>query len=300
MRPRSFSLLARAVMTVCIFGAMLAPLASADGLNSFAVLAGSTVKNAGAGVLGATTITGNMGVSPGTACTLFVAGTGCTLGPGMVTGTVDLGNAVSLAAQNELTTLFNTESTLPTTASISGGVLTGLSLGPGVYAVGAGTLAGTLTLSDGGVPGSIFVFELSSLTTSPGSSINVVGLSPGDSLYWVDTSSATLGDNTVFFGNILASTSISFDPGATDLCGRALAETGEVSFAGQDATSGIENQVSIGCVGTPGAGGSGFNGLTGTGTGPTPEPATLLLLGSGFAGSFIRKVRTKRAKARRA
>jgi hypothetical protein len=180
MRARNFSLLARAVMTVCLFGAMLAPLASADGLNSFAVLAGSTVTNAGAGVLGATVITGNLGVSPGSACTGF--GTCPVTGPGTINGTPELADAVSLGAQNELTTLFNTEAGLPVTQTVSGGVLTGLNLGPGVYAVGAGSLAGTLTLS-GGAPGSVFVFELTSLTTGPNSVVDVSGLSPSDSIF---------------------------------------------------------------------------------------------------------------------
>lgn len=299
MRPSTFLSLTLLVMTLGMFGMVLVPLASADGLNSadsFAVLAGSTVTNAGAGVLGATVITGDLGVNLGSSCTGFST---CPItGPGTIIGTVNLADSVALQAQNDLTTTFNTEAALPSTQTIAGGVLTGLNLGPGVYAVGAGTLAGTLTLNDGGVPGSVFVFQLSSLTTSPNSSINVVGLHPGDSLFWVDTSSATLGDNTVFFGNILVSASITFDPGATDLCGRALAENGEVSFAGQDATSLIENQVSIGCVGTSGAGGSGFNGVGGTTTAVTPEPATLLLLGSGLAGLLTGKARMRRAKAR--
>jgi hypothetical protein len=46
-------------------------------------------------------------------------------------------------------------------------------------------------------------------------------------------SSATLDVNSAFFANILASSTITFDTGATDLCGRALAENGAVSFAGQ-------------------------------------------------------------------
>ena len=279
---------ALAVLSVGMFGATLAPLASADSLNSadnFAVLAGTTVTN-----VDATIITGNMGVSPASACTGFVAGTGCTLGAGIVNGTVDLGNAIALQAQKDLTTAYTTESLLPSTGAITGGNLTGLTLGPGVYTVGAATsnLTGTLTLTDHGVAGSIFVFQMSStLITSPGSMINVAGLSPSDQVFWVVGSTATLGDNTAFDGNILALTSIFFDPGATDLCGRALARNGEVTFAGQDATSKIENQVdSTDCTGNL-AGSNGLNGITAAGTGgggggtSVPEPGTWELLLAG-------------------
>jgi Ice-binding-like len=277
---------ALAVLSVGMFGATLAPLASADSLNSadnFAVLAGTTVTN-----VDATIITGNMGVSPASACTGFVAGTGCTLGAGIVNGTVDLGNAIALQAQKDLTTAYTTESLLPSTGAITGGNLTGLTLGPGVYTVGAATsnLTGTLTLTDHGVAGSIFVFQMSStLITSPGSMINVAGLSPSDQVFWVVGSTATLGDNTAFDGNILALTSIFFDPGATDLCGRALARNGEVTFAGQDATSKIENQVdSTDCTGNL-AGSNGLNGITAAGGGgggtSVPEPGTWELLLAG-------------------
>jgi hypothetical protein len=149
-------------------------------------------------------------------------------------------------------------------------------------------LTGTLTLTDHGVAGSQFVFVLGALTTSTDSTINVSGLSPSDSVFWVIGSSATLGNNTVFEGNILASASITFDPGATDLCGRALAENGAVTFAGQDPTSLTENQVSIGCSGIL-AGSNGLGGGTaaGTGTGGSggtsaPEPSTLELVLAGF------------------
>jgi hypothetical protein len=271
-----------------MFGAMITPLASADSLNSadnFAVLAGSTVTN-----VDATIITGNMGVSPGSACTGFVAGTGCTLGAGIVNGTVDLGDAIALQAQKDLTIAYTTESLLPSTGAILGGNLTGMTLGPGVYTVGAATsnLTGTLTLTDHGVAGSIFVFQMSStLITSPESMINVAGLSPSDKVFWVVGSTATLGDNTAFDGNILALTDIIFDPGATDLCGRALARNGEVTFAGQDATSKIENQVtSTDCAGNL-AGSNGLNGITAAGTGgggggtSVPEPGTWELLLAG-------------------
>jgi type VI secretion system secreted protein VgrG len=266
-------------------------------VNSFAVLGGSTVTNAGIDVVGATVITGNLGVSPGITCSGFV--TCPSSGPGTVVGTLHLGDGVASLAQNDLNTAYNTTQT--STVVIAGGVLTGKNLGPGVYTSDGPSmiLDGTLILDDGGVDGSIFVFKMSStLTTEPNSTIDVSKLHPSDGLFWVVGSSATLGDNTKFAGNILADTSITFDPGATDLCGRALAgavtASGIVSFAGQNKTSGIENQVSIGCVGvgTPGEGGGGFNGGGGTGNWPTPEPGTFTLFGTGLLLWVARRRRT--------
>lgn len=260
----------------------------------FAVLAGSTVTNAGAGVLGATVITGELGVSPGSTCTGFVT---CPVtGPGTISGTVHLGDAVAGTAKNDLTTAYNNlaaEGLLPTAHLLSGGVLTGQDLVPGVYTtdVSSMLLAGTLKLDDGGVDGSAFVFVMSSsLTTDPDSIIDVSKLQPGDSLFWVVGSSATIGNDTAFYGNILASASITFDPGATDLCGRALAETAAVSFKGQGTASPFtENQVSIVCTSNL----TGSNGLGG-GTTSSPEPGTLSLLALGLSGiGFLRKKRQR-------
>lgn len=256
----------------------------ADDLKSadlFAVLAGSTVTNAGVGTLGDTQITGNLGVYAGSACTGLEA---CPVtGPGDIFGTVHLADGVALQAQKDLTTAYTTLGGLAGTLEPAN--LAGLTLMPGVYDVpaAASNLTGTLKLSDGGVAGSRFIFLFTStLITSSGSTIDVSGLSPSDSIFWVVRSSATLGDNTVFEGNILALTDINFDPGATIGCGRALAQNGQVTFAGQDATTGIENQISIGCLGTAGAGGGGFTGGPPVVITPTPEPATFVLLGAGI------------------
>ena len=264
------------IFLLAVYPAWSDTLKSAD---PFAVLAGSTVTNAGAGVLGATVIIGNLGVYPGSTCTGF---TTCpTIGPGTIVGTVHLADGVALQAQKDLTNAYTTLGGLASTLEPAN--LAGLNLGPGVYHVpaAASNLTGTLKLSDGGIAGSSFIFLTdSTLITSPGSMIDVSGLSPSDKLFWVVRSSATLGDNTVFQGNILALQSITFDPGATIGCGRALAQNGQVTFAGQNATTGIENRISIGCEGTTGAGGGGFNG------GPpvvgAPEPGTFFLLGAGI------------------
>jgi hypothetical protein len=292
MRLRTFFLLPLLLVAPSLVGSAHADsiLGTAD---SFAVLAGSTVTNAGAGVLGATVVTGDLGVSSGDTCTGFAT---CPItGPGSVIGTVDLDSGIGVAAtaKSDLTSAYTTLAAM-SGIPVLGGVLSG-ALGPGVYTASTLSLPGTLTLSDGGVAGSVFVFVTgSTLITAPNSVINVSGLSPSDSLFWIVESSATLGDNTVFEGNILALTSISFDPGATDGCGRALAQNAAVTFAGQDATSLIENQISTGCVDTSGAGGEGFNGVDTAGTGgsgpggggagtvPAPEPATFALLLSGL------------------
>ena len=282
-----------ALVALCVVSVKADTLQTAD---SFAVLAGSTVTNAAYPTL----INGNVGVSPGSAVTGFPPG--IVLGGTILTGS----NAIVEGAKIDLTNAFTTEAGLSSTGGITGGLLTGLTLGPGVYTVPAAVsnLAGTLFLSDGGVAGSVFVFQMSStLITSPDSKIDVSGLSPTDSLFWVVGSSATLGDNTAFEGNILALTDITFDPGATDLCGRALAQDGQVTFAGMNPTSLIQNQVSIGCGGTVGAGGGGLNGGSGGGTGgggtSVPEPGTLSLLALGFSGIAFLRSKGRRAGNRK-
>ena len=67
---------------------------------TFGVLAGSTVTNSGP-----TVVTGNLGVSPGTAITGF---TGIAPGgPGTVTGTIHSADAFAGTAQSELTAAYN-------------------------------------------------------------------------------------------------------------------------------------------------------------------------------------------------
>jgi hypothetical protein len=217
--------LALAAATAVLIGVAGAPAAKADPAPvplgtaaSYAVLAGSTVTSTGA-----TTITGNLGLSPGTSVTGFP--------PGQVTGSIDAADTAALQAQNDLTAAYNAAAASPVTATIPA-ELGGTTETPGVYASPAGTFAitGTLTLDAQGDPNAIFIFQAAStLITASASNVVLVNGAQASNVYWVAGSSATLGTYSILRGNVLAQASITVTTGAT-LDGRALARTAAVTL----------------------------------------------------------------------
>ena len=204
---------------------------------NFAVLAGTTATNTAVN----STIIGDIGVSPGLALT----------GPFTTTGTIHLGDAVALQAQNDLTTAFNSLAAMPVTLNLTGLDLGGMVLTPGVYKFNSSAqLTGTLTLDTLGDPHALFVFEIgSTLTTASGSSVVVKdGLldATDDNIYWQVGSSATIETGTAFVGNIVAFASITLTTGATLASGRALARNGAVTMDGivADSTTPSQNNTS--------------------------------------------------------
>jgi hypothetical protein len=187
---------------------------------SFAVLASSTVTNTGPSV-----ITGNLGVSPGTAVVGFPPGT-------VAGGSILAADAQAKQAQVDATAAYsalageacNTSYGVPTD-------LGGKTLVPGVYCfASSAAITGALTLNANGNPDAAFIFNVSStLITASNASVVMINGAQRCKVFWRVGSSATLGTGTHLIGTVIAHTSITLDSTATS-SGSVLALNGAVTL----------------------------------------------------------------------
>jgi hypothetical protein len=224
-RIRPVLLLATICATTLLIGVIGPPSANAavtpvslGTAADFAVLAGSTVTNTGA-----TTVSGDLGLSPGTSVTGFP--------PGQVIGTEHVSDPVAVQAKNDLTAAYNDAASRTTTATVPV-ELGGTTKTSGVYDSAAGTfgITGTLTLDAQGDPNAVFIFNTAStLITASASNVNLINGAQAANVFWKVGSSATLGTNSTLRGTIMALASITVTTGVT-VDGRTLARTAAVTL----------------------------------------------------------------------
>lgn len=251
--------------------AMAATLPRLGTATNFAVLGGQAISNTGA-----TTINGDVGLSPGGSSSV----TGFP--PGIINGGTHYADAVALQAKNDLVTAYNDAANQTPFVDLTGQNLGNMNLTPGTYHFSSSAqLTGPLTLSGFGT----YIFQIgSTLTTASGSSVLLTNNAQACGVYWQVTSSATFGTTTAFQGTVMALASITMNTQAT-LIGRALARNGSVTLDTNTIT-----RPAASCAGLP------FTGI--------PEellrggfPWQLLVIG--VAGALGALVMGSRARGRR-
>jgi Ice-binding-like len=188
--------------------------------SSFSVLAATTTTN-----VGATSISGSLGVSPGNTDPGWNAA--------LIGGTIHLADFVSANAQAAALAAFNAGNALAG-AVVEPADLGGLTLGPGVYTTGSSeAITGVLTLDAGGNPDAVWIFQIpTTLTTAVNdSAILLVNGAQPLNVFWLVGSSATLNGGTWFAGVVIAEDSITVGAGV-HVNGSLLALTAAVTIAG--------------------------------------------------------------------
>ncbi|MDD4606115.1 MAG: ice-binding family protein, partial [Dysgonamonadaceae bacterium] len=183
----------------------------------------STITNTGPSI-----INGDVGLSPGSALEGFP--------PGIIDGVQQITTPAAADAKLCLTEAYLDGQGRSLNSISLPGNLGGLTLAPGLYTNSSTTgITGTgangiLTLDAQGNANAVWIFQIgSTLTTDPATSIVLAGGAQAKNIFWIVGSSATLGTNSVFYGNILADQSITLNTGAV-LNGRALTQIAAVTL----------------------------------------------------------------------
>ena len=185
----------------------------------FAVLAATTITNTGA----TTVVTGDLGLSPGSAVT----------GAPTVIGTQHITDAVAMQGIVDLTLAYDDAKarslcTIPVDGDIGGQTFV-----PGLYQslTSLAVTAADVTLDARGDGDAVFIFQIATtLTTAATRKVVLTNGAKAANVYWQVGTAPSLAAMGVFKGNILSHDAVSLGDGVTLSEGRALSLTAAVNL----------------------------------------------------------------------
>ena len=201
--------------------------------------AGSYVILAKSGVstTGATSVVGDIGLSPSAAS--FITGFGLILDAGntfatssLVTGRVWASDYAPPTPSNLTTAVADMETAytdaagrvLPDFTELGAGNIDGMTLVPGLYKWGTGVSIPIVVTLTGGA-NDVFIFQIGqNLTVGNGAMVTLSGCVQARNVFWQVAGQTTLGTTANFKGIVLGQTLIAFNTGAI-MTGRAFAQT---------------------------------------------------------------------------
>jgi hypothetical protein len=163
--------------------------------SQFSIFGSSTITNTGNSI-----ITGDIGLTPGTAITGFP--------PGIITGSIHVNDADTAAARIAILAVYDSlwAQTCPAT-DLPVTIAANTTLTPGVHCGASSVTVNnnlTLTLDGQGDPLSTFTLQIPiSLTLNNNVTINLINGAAKENIYWVVGVTASLGTADTFFGNII-------------------------------------------------------------------------------------------------
>lgn len=253
--------------------------------DNFAILAGSEITDAG----GSKIVTGDVGVYPGTSNGLLasqVIGGAIRARPG--------DDGLLLVAKNDLTTAYvdaGGRSATVAYGDIDNQLGNNQTLLPGVYSFGhaaTANLIGNLTLDGNGEVDPVWIFQATvDLIVQSGSSVTLINGATSCDVFWWVASSATIGTDTQFVGNIMADQSIALQTRAT-LDGSALARSAAVTLD--------DNRITDSVCDDGGGDDDGGDDDDGNGHSVPETGSSIVLLGSTLASLLVVARRGKQNK----
>lgn len=200
---------------------------------NFVILAKTAISTTGA-----TSVVGNIGVSPAAAS--YITGFGLIADSTNVFSTSNLvtGNVYAAdyatptpanmtAAISDMETAYTDAAgrTSPDHTELYAGDISGQTLAPGLYKWGTGVLITDVGVTLAGGADDVWIFQIDQdLTVNNSAIVTLSGGALAKNIFWQVAGEASLGTSVAFEGIILAKTLISLNTGA-EMTGRALAQT---------------------------------------------------------------------------